>query len=122
MKTTKSKIIASVTALVLLFGVFFMVKAIEKKSETTPVKIITASTWHFTGTDQSQIYDGSFWQSGASSDPACSTSPSNPLPCTYTVTDATISNPSELVDYLDSKYPSNPSGVATDADSRKPEM
>jgi hypothetical protein len=120
MKTTKSKIIASVTALVLLFGVFFIVKAMEKKSEQAPTKVITASTWHFTGTDQSQIYNASFWQSGPSSDPNCSTDPDN-LPCTYTVTDATISNPTQLVSYLNTKYPSNPNAVASNADSRKPE-
>ncbi|WP_346066787.1 hypothetical protein [Sphingobacterium siyangense] len=120
MKTLKSKIITSLTAFVLVFGIFFMVKAMEKKSATSSVKLISATTWHFTGTSQSQIYNASYWQSGSSSDPDCSTADES-LPCTFTVTDATISNPTQLVSYLNTKYPSNPSAVADNADSRKPE-
>ncbi|MGB3106970.1 hypothetical protein [Sphingobacterium siyangense] len=120
MKTLKSKFVAGVTALVLLFGVFFMVKAMEKNSVEKIPTAIKASTWHFTGTSQSQIYNDSFWQSGPSSDPDCSVADES-LPCTYTVTDATISNPTQLVSYLNTKYPSNPSAVASNADSRKPE-
>lgn len=121
MKTLKSKMIAGVTALVLLFGVFFMVKAIEKDSTDKAPVAIKASTWRFTGTSQSQIYDVSHWQSGPSTDPNCS-NVDEPLPCTFTVTDATIANTSQLVSYLNAKYPSDPDAVADNADSRKPEM
>ncbi|MGE8425793.1 MAG: hypothetical protein ACN6PI_23350, partial [Sphingobacterium siyangense] len=117
MKTLKSKMIAGVTALVLLFGVFFMVKAVSKNSTEKAPVAIKASTWHFTGTSQSQIYDDSYWQSGPSSDSNCSTAPDD-LPCNFTVSDATISNPTQLVSYLDSKYPNSPNLVAQNADSR----
>lgn len=121
MKTLKSKIVASVTAIILLFGAFFIVNAMEGKVDESSTKLVKASTWHFTGTNQSQIYNSSFWQSGSSSDPSCSNA-AETLPCTYTVTDASIANPSQLVSYLNTKYPSDPDAVAANADSRKPEM
>ncbi|WP_158655662.1 hypothetical protein [Sphingobacterium sp. HMA12] len=121
MKTLKSKIFTGVTVFILLFGVFFMVKAKEKTNSPSAPTLVKASTWHFTGTDQSQIYNASYWQSGVSSNPDCSDD-AETLPCTFTVTDATISNTTQLVSYLNTKYPSNPNAVASNADSRKPEM
>lgn len=48
MKTVKSKIVAGVTAFMLLFGAFFMVKAITKE-EKQPIIKLANQTWYFHG-------------------------------------------------------------------------
>ncbi|MDR2269523.1 MAG: hypothetical protein LBF27_01345 [Sphingobacterium sp.] len=51
MKTKKSKFIAGITALILLFGVFFMVRAMEK-SNLSNKDVLTEEWFDYTGPSQ----------------------------------------------------------------------
>lgn len=78
MKTTKSKIIAGVTALVLLFGVFFMVKAMEKKDQLAKVQVsasVSADVPYFYNgpatTDITVLQNTSHWSTSQNPDFEC---------------------------------------------------
>lgn len=74
MKTTKSKIIASVTALVLLFGVFFMVKAMEKNDKVENHSKSTAVPFYYTGpvtTNLTTMQDLNNWSTTQNSNHEC---------------------------------------------------
>jgi hypothetical protein len=116
------KIMGSVAAIALVLSTVLTFAFKSDKSELSESsKQFAPTTWHFTGTEASQIYNSAFWQSSDPSEPSCSLDPET-LPCAFTVTDEDIANPSELVTYLNTNYPSDPASVADAADSRKPEL
>lgn len=121
--------IASITAILLLFGAFVVVKAVESDITTQKANsnIVKAHvpTWHFTGTDPSQILTLGNWEEGpAPSSANCVNDPDAPLPCQYTVSDENemITNEQELLSYFSNTYPSNTqTAVRDNADSQKDE-
>lgn len=112
--------LAGITMIVLLLGVFFGVKAIEKNGlikEAEKVNI-AETTWHFTGSSTSEILDGSQWTTTDPNDPTCSTE-LDELPCQLSV-DASVKNSTELEQYFDDEYSNNTNDIIEAASSRKP--
>lgn len=70
MKTLKSKIVASVTAMILLFGVFFMVKATSKEDKL-PIKKLANQTWYFHGKAGDSRTDATKYQLTANPETPC---------------------------------------------------
>lgn len=90
----------------------------EVKAKTE--KTIAPTTWHFTGTSLSEVFNEDMWQSADPGESGCSSAP-DPLPCSYTVSDEDIADTEELITYLRATHQDNPSAVAPAADSRKAE-
>lgn len=55
MKTKKSKFIAGITALILLFGVFFMVKAMENSNKIVSTSKSAAVPYYYNGPETTNI-------------------------------------------------------------------
>lgn len=112
---------AGISLFVLFLGVFFVVKAMEKEEVNVDKKAHIA-TWNFTGTDVSEILQPEKWQPGATSNNDCEQDLQMPLPCQFTVNDAEITTPEELVSYFEDSYPTNTAvEVRNNADSQKDE-
>lgn len=122
---TKTNSWLSTGALAVLgLGLAYGAQSFSEKEEVKPISTtkVSATVWRFTGTNSSEILQADKWQQGTSSDPNCQNDPLQPLPCQYTVTDQTITDSEELMDYFESTYPSNTANEVRDhADSQKPE-
>lgn len=93
-----------------------------EKEEVHIDKKAHIATWNFTGTDASEILQPDKWQPGATSNNDCEQDLQKPLPCQFTVNDAVITTPAELVSYFEDSYPTNTAmEVRNNADSQKDE-
>ena len=109
---------------VLGLGLSYSTQSFTEKEEVKPTSTtkVTATVWRFIGTNSSEILQASKWEQGPSGDPSCQNDPLQPLPCQYTVTDQTIADSDELMEYFEATYPSNTADEVRDhADSQKPE-
>ena len=74
MKTLKSKMIAGVTTLVLLFGIFFMVKAMEKNEEVLSNTKSASVPYYYNGpatSDITVLQNTSHWSTTQNPDFEC---------------------------------------------------
>lgn len=110
--------------IVLFLGIFFGIKAIEKNGLIKEAEKINIAerTWHFTGTQTSEILEAGKWALGSSPNTSCVLDDQEPLPCQFTVSNANITNTMELIAYFNARYPIDTSTKVRDnADSQKPE-
>lgn len=116
--------LAGIAMVLFVFGIFFIVKAVEKNTNLREGQMeeVNETTWHFTGTQTSEILEAGKWALGSSPNTSCVLDDQEPLPCQFTVSDANITNTMELIAYFNARYPIDTSTKVKDnADSQKPE-
>lgn len=75
MRTTKSIIIAGVTAFILFFGIILGVNATNDPVKKTGPKTLTYDTWYFTGSTTAEALDHNKYSPNPVSTKPCGTTP-----------------------------------------------
>lgn len=75
MRTTKSIIIAGVTAFILFFGIILGVNATNDPVKKTEPKTLTYDTWYFTGSTTAEALDPNKYSPNPVSTKPCGTTP-----------------------------------------------